>query len=194
MASAKTFLRLLVLLAVYLQVDGINATLRGASYMDCGEGVSVCGVVVLESGYGSGTYSHDEPCVHGLWPQTPTYGSSECVAASSNSTPTELYLCYDDLSFEQHEWEQHGLCAGVNDAGDFFTQLCSITAAPLKVMTSAHDAGEDLDSMADALTSAGYPVYYVDASDNSQIYLSACLTSSGKWVIAATPDFSSTCG
>ena len=91
------------------------------------------GVVVLESGYGSGTYSHDEPCVHGLWPQTPTYGSSECVAASSNSTPTELYSCYDDLSFEQHEWEQHGLCAGVNDAGDFFTQLCSITAAPLKV-------------------------------------------------------------
>ena len=44
-----------------------NTTLRGADYMSCGSGVSACGVVVIESGYGSGAYMHDAPQVHGLW-------------------------------------------------------------------------------------------------------------------------------
>jgi len=28
--------------------------------MDCGEGVGLCGTLVLESGYGTGNYNHPE--------------------------------------------------------------------------------------------------------------------------------------
>jgi hypothetical protein len=31
-----------------------------AGTMDCGEGVGLCGTLVLESGYGTGNYNHPE--------------------------------------------------------------------------------------------------------------------------------------
>jgi hypothetical protein len=209
---------------------GPNATVGGADYLDCGSDVSLCAVLVLESGLGSDEYSHSAPVVHGLWPETPSYGSSACVApSSSTAAPTTLASCYDDLSFEQHEWSNHGLCAGVTDATDFFTQICGLSSAPLAVMASSRSGGGDLSAMATALTWAGcahraaralsmccqmcdvihwavgehecvslvrarYPVFYVDTSENSQVYLSACATAAGKWVISAVADFSSNCG
>ena len=75
---------------------------------------------------------HPEPVVHGLWPECNSYGTSECLAPSSSSAdPTIVYSCYNQegestsscLSFEQHEWTTHGVCAGVSDAKDFFTQV-----------------------------------------------------------------------
>lgn len=37
--------------------------------MNCGNGVNLCGLLTLESGFGTGNYGHDEPVVHGLWPE-----------------------------------------------------------------------------------------------------------------------------
>ena len=179
----------------------LSASALGADYMDCGS-TALCGVVVLESGYGEGAYAAAAPGVHGLWPETDAYGSSACVAPSgSAATPTTVYPCYDDtddpdadLGFEQHEWGKHGVCAGVADADDYFTQLCAIAAGPLAAMRAAREAGADLDAMADAVEGAGYSVFYVDDSSDSQLYLSACATSNGTWHLAAPSAFESVCG
>jgi hypothetical protein len=108
----------------------VQGTSSGAS-MNCGPDVGLCGLLVLESGYGSGTYNHPDPEVHGLWPETGSYGTSECIAPGSTADPTVVYSCYNQagetqeslLSFEQHEWEAHGVCAGADNAADFFTQV-----------------------------------------------------------------------
>ena len=52
----------------------------GNAYMDCGT-APLCGVLVLETGFGSGNYKHQEPGVHGLWPET------ESMARPSASGP-----------------------------------------------------------------------------------------------------------
>mmetsp|Transcript_21830 Transcript_21830/g.50284 ORF Transcript_21830/g.50284 Transcript_21830/m.50284 type:complete len:245 (+) Transcript_21830:74-808(+) len=170
--------------------------------MTCGSGVELCGLLTLESGFGSGNYDHDECVVHGLWPEVSPYGTSECIAPSSSSAdPEVVYSCYnqrnettaDCLSFEQHEWTSHGICAGVTDAADFFTQVCDLATAPLAVMQASRDAGGDLSAMSTALTAAGYEVFSTDTS-NSQLELSACATSSGKWVLSPVADFGSVCG
>jgi len=60
-------------------------------------------------------------------------------------------------------------------------------------MQPLHDEGKTLQEMADGLKSAGYPVFYVDTSADSQIYLSVCASNDGRWVIAATSEFSAKC-
>jgi len=160
--------------------------------MNCGSGVSLCGVLVLESGYGEGNYKHSTPVLHGLWPQTSPYGNSECIAPRDSSDPVKALKCYDDLSFQQHEWGKHGVCAGVVDAADFFGQICALASAPLKVMAKVKSHGGSLSAMETAVTNAGYPVYQDDSTD-SQIYLSACAGSNGQWKIAAVRDFPSVC-
>lgn len=88
-----------------------------------------------------------------------------------------MYSCYeqkgtteaDCLSFEQHEWSTHGVCAGADDAEDFFTQLCTLAVAPLEVMNASRQEGGDLEAMATALESAGYAIFDVDTSSNSQV-------------------------
>lgn len=129
----RAFLR-----AVSLGLAAVEAV--RSSYMDCGDSVSLCGILTLESGklhsqeddrlsrpailnecgrglvgrtsgYGTGSYEHPEPTVHGLWPETGDYGSSECIAPEDDSSPSVIYSCYqqqgetdDDLLwFEQHE-------------------------------------------------------------------------------------------
>lgn len=163
-----------------------------AADMDCGTGVSLCGVLVLESGYGPDHYEHSSPVVHGLWPQTSPYGNSECIAPQDSSDLTKILECYDDLSFQQHEWGKHGVCAGVVDAADFFGQICNLASAPLKVMAGVKAQGGSLSAMETAVTNAGYPVYQVDSGD-SQIYLSACAGPDGKWKIGAVDDFPTLC-
>merc|ERR1712159_251697 len=79
--------------------------------MDCGS-APLCGVLVLESGHGTGKYAHSNPVVHGVWPETGSYGSSKCIKLQDSSSPTKLAAFYDDLSFETHEWQEHGVCAG----------------------------------------------------------------------------------
>jgi hypothetical protein len=127
--------------------------------------------------------------VHGLWPETGSYGTSKCVAPSvSKADPTKVYSCYKtgestagQLSFETHEWEKHGWCAGVKDVDDFFNQICGLAAKP----TVAMAAVKTLDEMKKAVVSAGYEVFSVDTA-NDQLQLSACLDSaSGQWKLAA---------
>ena len=54
---------------------------NGPNFMDC-RAASLCGVVTLETGLGGGKYQHDQPVVHGLWPQVGKYGSSSCTGPS----------------------------------------------------------------------------------------------------------------
>ena len=171
-----------------------------AQKMDCGS-APLCGVLTLETGLGSGYYRHDAVTVHGLWPEVGQYGTSKCIAPSDGSDPTVVHTCYEaggtashQLQFETHEWEKHGKCAGVQDEGDFFDQVCGLSSAPLKVMAAAKAKGHtDLQGYAQVLTGAGYPVFSTD-SENMQVMLSACAASDGKWKLASTSDFGSECG
>lgn len=167
------------------------------STMDCGAVGGVCGVVALESGFGPGLYHHDKPGVHGLWPQVPPYGNSQCVAPDSTAVPTVVYPCYvasnttaeQQITFEAHEWTKHGVCAGVADEKDFFDQLCEMTTKPLLAMAGQNS----LAAMQSAVQDAGFEVYQVDNTD-MQLLLSACRTSKGKWILANQSSFASLCG
>ena len=110
----------------------------------------------------------------------------------SSAQPKQLISCYDDLGFEQHEWGKHGVCAGVKDAKDFFTQVCALSAAPLSVMAATVAAGGDVARAAADLKAAGYALFGTDAK-NSQVELSACADASGTWHLAAISDFDATC-
>ena len=113
--------------AGYVSYAGL-AALRAApkdDAMTCGDAVHLCGVLTLASGLGQGAYAHPTPSVHGLWPETGSYGTSDCVAPTgSTADPTSVIDCYaatgdDDagtVSFETHEWDKHGECAGAVDA------------------------------------------------------------------------------
>lgn len=169
------------------------------SGMDCGT-VALCGVLALESGMGPGAYNHAAPSVHGLWPENGAYGTSECVRPASSADPTGVYTCYaassdddDVMSFEIHEWEKHGLCAGVHDADDFFTQVCSLARDPVAIMTTVRENGGDLLAMQSAVEDSGYEVFQVDTS-NSQLYLSACATPDNLWKLSPVDDFATACG
>jgi hypothetical protein len=140
--------------------------------------------------------------VHGLWPETGQYGTSRCVAPSvSSAAPTAVASCYDvpgtepshQLSFEVHEWEKHGVCAGVKDAQDYFDQICAISKAPLAVVAATVSSGGDVSKAASDLRAAGYSVFAVD-STNAQVELTACADVSGTWHLAAAGDFGRVCG
>lgn len=169
--------------------------------MDCGKDVEVCGVLTLESGEGKGAYTHPQPVVHGLWPQTSNFGTSECERPElSAANPTKVYPCFDTQGssssavwFQKHEWEKHGVCAGVKNADDFFRQVCQLSSAPLQVMASSRAAGQDLVDMADQLQRAGYCVYHID-SYNKQLQHSACQDEKGIWHLADVNSFPQVCG
>ena len=132
--------------------------------------------------------------VHGIWPEISPFGSSKCIPPSvSSAQPTENISCYDDILFEQHEWCKHGLCAGVKDAKDFFTQVCALSTAPLKVVAATLSGGGDVTRVASDLKAAGYAIFGTDTK-NSQVELSACADASGTWHLAAVADFEATCG
>jgi len=167
--------------------------LAAASGMDCGDGVHLCGVIVLEGGQGPGNYHHERTAVHGIWPQTGSYGTSSCIAPTESSDqPTSPLACYEDLGFQQHEWGKHGVCAGVKNAADFFNQVCSLAAPGLALMEDIKESGGNLGAMEAALTNAGYPITELDTA-HSQIYLSCCSGPDGQWKIAAVEDFPTVC-
>lgn len=167
--------------------------------MTCGDGVPMCGVLVLQSGFGSGVYHSAKPGVHGLWPEVGDYGTSKCVKPQNTADATKIYPCYVDptdtgvLSFENHEWEKHGQCAGVKDVDDFFGQVCTLSKDALSILGQAKTAGKDFHGMAQALKDQKYPVWYLD-EQNDQVYLSACSGSNGQWILAETSEFPSKCG
>eukprot|EP00930_Biecheleria_cincta_P008709 TRINITY_DN110246_c0_g1_i1.p1 TRINITY_DN110246_c0_g1~~TRINITY_DN110246_c0_g1_i1.p1 ORF type:complete len:326 (-),score=19.18 TRINITY_DN110246_c0_g1_i1:564-1472(-) len=168
--------------------------------MSCGEGVRLCGVLTLQAGLGSGVYHHDEPNVHGLWPEVHQFGNSECVKPGDPSAPSKLYSCYDqkdtprdrDMAFQKHEWEKHGVCAGAKNADDFLQQVCNLAEGPLRVMRGARAARMDLSDTVDALQRSRYCVW--STSTQKQIELSTCAGSDGRWVLADVNDFPKVCG
>ena len=81
---------------------------------------------------------------------------------------------------------------GVKDAKDFFTQVCALSAAPLRVMAATVAAGGDVARAAADLKAAGYAIFGTDAK-NSQVELSACADASGTWHLAAISGFAATC-
>jgi len=168
--------------------------------MECGS-APLCGVLTVDSGLGESSYHHRLPVVHGLWPEIGRYGTSRCEAPSSNrADPTTVYSCFQQegesteqlLSFERHEWEKHGVCAGVKDQEDFFSQICSLARGPISTLTSARNGGADFGAMDNALARAGYPVFYVDYS-KKQFQLSACAGNDGIWRVAPVREFSEVC-
>lgn len=171
----------------------------GGYFMKCGKGVAVCGVLTLESGLAKGNYHHEQAYVHGLWPQVGSYGTSQCLAPKNHTGPNHVYSCYaqegtstkDLLGFEKHEWSKHGMCSGTKGVDDYFNQICAMAVAPLKAMNKAKP--RTLDAMASAVNKTKeYSIVSMDTR-NSQISLSACLTKSGQWVLAAVEDFHQAC-
>ena len=168
-----------------IQIYTNNTQMR--RFMDCAR-ASICGVLVLETGLGSGSYRHPLPRVHGLWPETPPFGSSECGRPQNATPPKRLASCYNDtdpvhpLAFEIHEWTKHGICAGVKDAFDYFEQVCSMANAPLKVMLDSRHAGvTKMDVFVHDLARNGFPVWNVWQHE-AQVGLAAC-NRHGKWTV-----------
>jgi len=169
--------------------------------MDCG-GSRLCGVLALEMGTGTGYYSHPHSGVHGLWPQVAPYGNSQCVHPTiSSSDPSGLAACYKpqgtesashQLSFEKHEWEKHGMCAGVQSAKDYFSQICRLAQRPVEIMDGVRASGGSAVDAADQLQRSGYCVWSV--ASHAQVYLSACAGSDGVWKLADSASFASVCG
>lgn len=170
-------------------------------YMTCGEGVDVCGVLVLETGLGKGVYHHGHAAVHGLWPQVDEFGSSQCVAPEDTTEPDHIYDCYNDMEdskshllwFESHEWDRHGKCAGAKSADDFFSQICSLSKAPVQLLNQAKAKSPEFSAMEQALADGGYTVYDTDV-ENDQMLLPVCRQPGGTWVMSTVDDFFKNCG
>jgi len=170
-------------------------------YMECGEGVQLCGVLTLETGEGTGYYHHDQPGVHGLWPEVAPYGNSACVSPQDPADLESLSSCYapqgnettesHQLDFQSHEWQKHGTCAGAANASDYFSQICNLAQGPLRVMAAARSAGLDLVDTADQLQRSGFCVW--NMATEQQIELSACAGSDGIWKLAPYDTFSDLC-
>ena len=145
-----------------------NETRLTSTFMDCGS-TPYCGILVLERGGGPNAYAHSEPCLHGLWPEVPSYGDSNCVypLGDANASVTPYMLCYTDASFATHEWQAHGYCAA-STPQDFFNQACNLSYSPLATMTSMKKAGATVQDMASEFTKEGYQVWYVDTTNDHQ--------------------------
>lgn len=169
-------------------------------FMNCSNS-SVCGVLTLENGLGDGYYNHSLPMVHGLWPETDKHGTSACVLPASDTPPSIVYPCYQDrevgeehqLAFEQHEWGKHGVCAAVMNESDYFGQICSLSQAPLAIMTNTRTTGAiNISEYSKDLAAAGFAVW--DIMSEGQVLLSACADLSGRWKLGAVSDFPRLCG
>eukprot|EP00929_Paragymnodinium_shiwhaense_P017029 TRINITY_DN12589_c0_g1_i1.p1 TRINITY_DN12589_c0_g1~~TRINITY_DN12589_c0_g1_i1.p1 ORF type:complete len:345 (-),score=16.57 TRINITY_DN12589_c0_g1_i1:83-1006(-) len=169
--------------------------------MSCGDGIHLCGLLALESGLGHSNYEHDEPVVHGLWPETDDFGNSECRAPSREEPPVDVFACYnqrghahsDLLHFQHHEWSHHGMCSGVVDAADYFSQICGMATAPLSTMKQVRARNGGLQEMRRALEQAGYFVWRHN-THTGELYLAACANEHGRWQLSHPKDFAQRCG
>ena len=129
------------------------------------------GMLVLSSGLGKGKYKHEQPRVHGLWPEVKPYGSSMCITPNIIDYQEENKLdCYkDDIELKKHEWYKHGKCSGTLDSTDYFEQICNLSKDPISIMSKYNT----LHEMKNALIKNNYNVYKID-DKHAQIYLSAC--------------------
>lgn len=73
-----------------------------------------------------------------------------------------------------------------------FTQVCSLSSAPLEVLSASRAAGKSLPQMQSDLESAGFAVFSVDTA-NYQFELSACASNDGVWKLAPVSRFPALC-
>lgn len=201
--SCPSFVLALAAAAAAMTAGAVEPGTFQTATMSCSG--TLCGVVALETGLGSGEYQHTKPTVHGLWPEVSPYGDSSCLSPSDTTPPSTFASCYNTSEaqqdpqhqtvFVQHEWQEHGICSGTAGSTDFFGQVCQLSAGPLAVMATARAAGSDLNAIAAALTAAKYPVFQI--FDDSQILLSACASKANgtyKWQLAEMSTFQTVCG
>lgn len=175
----------------------------GSRLMKCGDSVPLCGVLTLETGLGTGNYRHNRPVAHGLWPQNGKYGNSQCLRPGTGNAapPSQLASCYHQegksekelLHFQAHEWEKHGMCSGAANAAAYFQQVCSMAAAPLRLMHGLRIARGGVEAAALALRAAGYHVWDTDRH-TGEVQLSVCAGADRQWKLAAPKDFGKFCG
>ena len=174
-----------------------SARIATGATMKCGD-AKYCGVLTLETGYGVGNYKHSTPVVHGLWNEIGPYGNSTPMRdCSSGPTITKPIACYDDATFQEHEWTTHGINSDMAcSSEDFFGQVCSLASAPLSIMTKVNNPSAsgtvNLTNMSNALISRGYGIFDIDHS-NSQIELYVCAGSDGQWKLSSPTNFAKDC-
>lgn len=180
----------------YLPDMNKKAVSTYAPVMNCGLGVQTCGVLTIESGMGKGVYGGLVHRVHGLWPEVDPYGNSECIEPQDTAGPVQIFQCYSNdtsnnsLEFENHEWFKHGVCAGVKNSTDYFTQICNLSREPLCLIKNI----SDFNQIQKILTLSGFEIFQVD-TENMQILLSACRNPlTGKWVLSPVSDYPKVCG
>lgn len=179
------------LLLVFFEL--IFITMADSIFMNCGNNVPYCGILVLQRGGGSASYFHEIPQVHGLWPETGLYGTSQCVIPAGNIDDEIPNVdCYSDKSFQTHEYIKHGICASIS-ATDFFDQVCGLSKAPLEIMNILKVKGYSLSEMASELQSQNYPIFNSHAG-NDQLEISVCAGENKVWKISNVSDFESNCG
>lgn len=80
----------------------------------------------------------------------------------------------------------------------FITQICSLANDPYQIVADAVSSGGDAAAAGQALCEAGVPVWCIDDSQDSQIYLPACASprndGSYKWKITDAESFEDECG
>ncbi|KAJ3269878.1 hypothetical protein HDV01_000840 [Terramyces sp. JEL0728] len=153
--------------------------------IDC-QGAPYCGVLALEAGRGSGSYNQPTPMVHGLWPEVPSFGNSNCAGGDPNASVSPV-SCYNDLAFQTNEWQKHGVC-GAKDPNSFFHQVCALSAGPLQALSQLRAQGLTIQQMATHFTG----VYTaVAATDSIELY--ACAGRDLVWRLADISQFQAVC-
>lgn len=100
----------------------VNTPRPRSSYMQCPTkdvnnnnlNNKLCGIVVIETGWGCGNYNKSEVGVHGLWPQVKPFGDSSCLFPDESQTRiAELKTAQDKDANERETYAQ----ATTNDEG-----------------------------------------------------------------------------
>jgi len=183
-------------------------------------GAPLCGLLALMTGLGEGVqnvtggavfYGHPTPILHGLWPQVPPYGDSPCIPPTVADDPSRIVPCYEcragdtnctltdhsPSQFQDHEWQKHGVCAGVRSAADYLDQVCSLAEGPLAILSGMRRAGVTNLSEFKQVLEAHDPEHWEVSSTNqntSEVYLSACADRNGTWHLSPQARFSCACG
>lgn len=159
----------------------IAAIAAGCDPMDCGKGVSLCGVLGVTSGLSG------EVAVNGLLITTGKFGTSECVRPK-NVTMSGAKSCVQN---QEEVWQRQGMCSGTKSAEDYFSQACNLAQKPKEIVSSLR--ADTIEDAASGLTEAGYEVFSVDPQKD-MITLTACATIDGVWTLAPMSQFPSICG
>uniref|UniRef100_A0A6C0D0C6 Uncharacterized protein n=1 Tax=viral metagenome TaxID=1070528 RepID=A0A6C0D0C6_9ZZZZ len=175
---------------IYLATILLSSTF--GKYMHCPQNNSMCGTIVIESGFGDNAYSHNHIGYHGLWISANEYGNSLCVPPAANVFDSNIHaLCdfvndpRDDYWFAKHEFFKHGICAGGSGpASVYFNTLCVLGSELIEYLRH-YSTFADMHSA--ILNSDVWKDYLFDVDlVNKQFLMSICSTDLGyKWIFCS---------